>query len=148
MALLSIWKTYSGPALAALAGFSYLEMLLFNAIPAMLAGYVGWLAGRYSYWFYSARTLGKYRPRLRRFIRSWKRYGNRAMALLAPVLVGIPLYTLIARRIRQSHQHTFILLAASILWWSGLSFSLVSLLGERIPLDLSDLNALITRLTI
>jgi hypothetical protein len=147
MALLSIWKTYSGPALAALVGFSYFEMLFFNALPAMFAGYVGWLSGKYSYWLYSSRTLGKFRPRLRRFIRVWKRYGNRSMALLAPVLVGIPLYTLIARRIRQSYQHTFLLLTASILWWSGLSFSLVSIFGENVHLDLNDLNALIKRLS-
>lgn len=147
MALLSIWKTYTGPALAALVGFSYLEMLFFNALPAILAGYIGWLTGRYSYWFYSSKALGKFRPRLRRFIQSWNRYGNHLMALLAPVLVGIPLYTLIARRIREPHKNTFLLLTASILWWSGLSFGLVSILGESTHLDLSDLNALIDRLT-
>ncbi len=137
MALLSIWKTYSGPALAAFVGFSYPEMLLFNALPALVAGYFGWFVGRYSLFLYSRRNLRPFRPRLRRFVKAWKRYGNVTMAILAPVLVGIPLYTLIAKRLRQSHVATFVLLAVSILWWSGLSYGLVSVfeLGERLNLQ-------------
>jgi hypothetical protein len=74
---------------------------------------------------------------LRRFVKAWKRYGNTTMAMLAPVLVGIPLYTLIAKRLRQSYSATFVLLAASILWWSGLSYGLVSAfeLGEQLNLQ-------------
>lgn len=137
MALLSIWKTYSGPALAAFVGFSYPEMLLFNALPALLAGYFGWFAGRYSFVLYSRRNLRTFRPRLRRFVMAWKRYGNVTMAVLAPVLVGIPLYTLIAKRLRQSHGATFILLVVSIIWWSGLSYGLVSAfdLGQQLNLQ-------------
>ncbi|GAM75508.1 hypothetical protein JCM19241_3420 [Vibrio ishigakensis] len=45
MALLSLWKTYSGPAIAAVMSYSYPEMLLFNMLPALIAAYVGWSLG-------------------------------------------------------------------------------------------------------
>lgn len=139
MALLSVWKTYSGPALAGFVGFSYPEMLLFNVVPALMAGYFGWFIGRYSFYLYARKNFQPYRPKLRRFVTAWKRYGNKTMATLAPVLVGIPLYTLVARRLRQSHVTTFILLSLSILCWSGLSYSLVNALNLSTHLNLQGL---------
>jgi hypothetical protein len=44
------------------------------------------------------------------------------MALLAPVIVGIPSYTLLSKRLNQSGTRTFILLFLSIILWSGLSY--------------------------
>ena len=36
--LLSLWKTYVGPALSVPYGFSYVEMLVFNISAAMVSG--------------------------------------------------------------------------------------------------------------
>ncbi|MCW8347017.1 MULTISPECIES: hypothetical protein [Vibrio] len=139
MALLSIWKTYSGPALAGFVGFSYPEMLLFNVLPALMAGCFGWFIGRYSFYLYARKNFHPHRPKLRRFVAAWKRYGNKTMATLAPVLVGIPLYTLVARRLRQDRVTTFILLSSSILCWSGLSYSLVNALDLSTHFNLQGL---------
>jgi hypothetical protein len=122
MAVLSVWKTYTGPVLAAFLGFSYPEMLVFNVIPAMFAGSLGWVIGPLiPIWHVRARRL-VFRPRLRRFLRHWRRYGYRSSAFLAPVLIGIPLYTLICQRLKQSRLPTFSWLLLAILLWSSLSY--------------------------
>ena len=45
------------------------------------------------------------------------------MAVLAPVLVGIPSYTFVSKRLNQSVVRTFGLLLLSILGWSSLAYS-------------------------
>ena len=122
MALLSLWKTYSGPALAGALSYSYPEMLLFNVIPALIAGFKGWYYGPLFFRILPQRSTPGFRPKLRRFLVIWKRYGQLAMAFLAPVLVGIPSYTLLSKRLNQSASKTFSLLLASILIWSSLSY--------------------------
>ncbi|MCJ2375283.1 hypothetical protein LNL84_00365 [Vibrio sp. ZSDZ34] len=97
-------------------------MLLYNVMPAMFAGFVGWvIAPLIPIWHVRARRL-VFRPRLRRFLRHWRKYGYRSSALLAPVLIGIPLYTLICQRLKQSHLPMFSWLLVSVLLWSSLSY--------------------------
>ncbi|GAM64759.1 hypothetical protein JCM19232_4451 [Vibrio ishigakensis] len=67
----------------------------------------------------------------------WNRYGQVVMAILAPVLVGIPSYTFVSKRLHQSAVKTFGLLILSILFWSGAAYFIFSLMdvGQYIPVD-------------
>lgn len=122
MAFLSLWKTYSGPAIAALLSYSYPEMLVFNLIPAMIAAFAGWkIAPVYSTLF-KKRNKVVFKPKLRKFMKKWNQYGQLSMAILAPVLVGIPSYTFVSKRLNQNRLRTFGLLALSILGWSTLAY--------------------------
>lgn len=128
MALLSLWKTYSGPAIAAFLSYSYPEMLMFNLVPALIAAYAGWkIAPVYSS-FFRKRQQVVFKPKLRKFIKRWNQYGQLSMAILAPVLVGIPSYTFVSKRLNQSGFKTFGMLALSILGWSSLAYGCFALL--------------------
>lgn len=123
MAFLSLWKTYSGPAIAAFLSYSYPEMLVFNLIPAMIAAFAGWqIAPVYSSLFKKRKEV-VFKPKLRKFMKKWNQYGQLSMAILAPVLVGIPSYTFVSKRLNQSVVRTFGLLLLSILGWSSLAYS-------------------------
>lgn len=137
MALLSLWKTYSGPAIAAVMSYSYPEMLLFNMLPALIAAYVGWRLGPLNLALLKRNKPVVFRPKLKRFMQRWNRYGQVVMAILAPVLVGIPSYTFVSKRLHQSAVKTFGLLILSILFWSGAAYSIFSLMdvGQYIPVD-------------
>lgn len=137
MALLSLWKTYSGPAIAAVMSYSYPEMLLFNVVPAMMAAYAGWALGPMANRIFLRNSNVSYRPKLKKFMQRWNRYGQVSMALLAPVLVGIPSYTFVSKRLNQGIAKTFGLLTASILFWSGIAYFCFLLVdvGQYIPMD-------------
>lgn len=122
MSLLSLWKTYLGPAIAGVMLFSYPEMLMFNLLPALSSAYVGWLCVPLvrKYWRSSKRT--GFKPKLRIFMCRWNRYGQAVMALLAPVLLGVPTYAAVSRRLNQGKRKTFGLLIASILFWSSAAY--------------------------
>ncbi|RKF19751.1 hypothetical protein DBZ36_04645 [Alginatibacterium sediminis] len=122
IAILSLWKTYSGPMIAATLSYSYIEMLTFTVIPALFAAYIAWrLAPIYSELFRS-KTKPAFKPRLKRFVKMWNTYGQVAMAILAPIIVGIPSYTFIAKQLNQNAVKTFSLLLASIIFWSSLAY--------------------------
>ncbi|GEM81504.1 hypothetical protein [Vibrio superstes] len=137
MALLSLWKTYSGPAIAGVMSYSYPEMLMFNMLPALLAGYAGWSLGPMTSSLFNRNRRVVFRPKLKRFMIRWNRYGQISMAILAPVLVGIPSYTFVSKRLNQRGIKTFGLLSVSILFWSGSAYFCFLLLdvGQYIPVD-------------
>tara|TARA_Y100001956_G_scaffold73666_1_gene80090 strand:- start:1764 stop:2261 length:498 start_codon:yes stop_codon:yes gene_type:complete len=137
MALLSLWKTYSGPAIAAFLSYSYPEMLVFNLIPAMIAALAGWqIAPVYSSLFKKRKEV-VFKPKLRKFMKKWNQYGQLSMAILAPVLVGIPSYTFVSKRLNQSVVRTFGLLLLSILGWSSLAYSAFAFLdiGQYVGIE-------------
>ena len=137
MALLSLWKTYSGPAIAAFLSYSYPEMLVFNLIPAMIAAFAGWqIAPVYSSLFKKRKAV-VFKPKLRKFMKKWNQYGQLSMAILAPVLVGIPSYTFVSKRLNQSVVRTFGLLLFSILGWSSLAYSAFAFLdiGQYVEIE-------------
>jgi len=137
MALLSLWKTYSGPAIAAFLSYSYPEMLVFNLIPAMVAAYAGWkIAPVYSSLSRTRKEV-VFRPKLRKFMKKWNQYGQLSMAILAPVLVGIPSYTFVSKRLNQSGWKTFGMLALSILAWSSIAYGCFAFLdiGQYIDIE-------------
>ena len=137
MVVLSLWKTYSGPAIAGLMAYSYPEMVIYNVVPAMLAAWIGWVVGPVFFQRISGKKVAGFNPKLRRFMKRWNHFGQPTMAFLAPVLVGIPSYTLISKRLKQSSLKTFSLLLCSILLWSGASYFgfLLLELGQYVTLD-------------
>jgi len=125
MFFFSVWKTYIGPMIAVGANFSYWEMLLFNMGPALSSAAAAlfvtdlWLAKR------QAKAKG-FNKNLRKVLRLWKRYGKRVTLLLAPILLGIPSYALIARRLKESRTTIIIELSlvtfiwCSVIYWATL----------------------------
>jgi len=122
MFFFSVWKTYIGPMIAVGANFSYWEMLLFNMGPALSSAAAAlfitdlWLAKR------QAKAKG-FNKNLRRVLRlwKWKRHGKRITLLLAPILLGIPSYALIARRLKERRTTImFELSVVTFLWCSGI----------------------------
>ena len=124
MFFLSLWKTYLGPLIAAGSGFGYFEMLIFN-LGAGLSSAVSILFIN-DYW--TARRSGRskgFNGNLRKALRFWKKYGRLGSATLAPILIGIPTYALIARRFKESRRRivseltliTFVW--CTIIYWAG-----------------------------
>jgi len=100
MMFFSAWKTYIGPAIAAASQFAYWEMLLFNMGAALSsAAATMWLN---DLWMNMRQTQAKgFDRRLRKALTIWRRYGKRITLLLSPILLGIPSYALIARRLKE-----------------------------------------------
>lgn len=121
MFFFSVWKTYIGPLIAVGANFSYVEMLLFNMGPAL--GSAGATLFMTDYW--TARRQSKpkgFNKNLRKVLRTWKRYGKRVTLVLAPVLLGVPSYALIARRLRASRTTIMLELTAITFIWCSVIF--------------------------
>lgn len=97
---LSLWKIYLGPIMGVVAGFSYFEVLLFNLSAAVISTikalyFSDWLFERFK-----KKKKNTFNPKLRRFLRFWKKYGFKSTAILAPVLIGIPTSAIIANRLK------------------------------------------------
>lgn len=120
MCLLSAWKTYSGPAIAGVLGFSYFEMLAFNFIPAMVVALKFWYAG--SFFFSEKKTQAKKSSKLEKLESYWTEYGDTIAGILAPILIGIPSYVIIARKLRNSFKKTFLSLGVFTLMWSSVFY--------------------------
>ena len=54
----------------------------------------------------------------RRFVRMWRRYGLFGVAFLTPVLISIPIGTVIANAFEENKRKIFIYMFFSILFWS------------------------------
>jgi len=125
--LLSLWKTYVGPALSVPYGFSYLEMLLFNISAAMASGYV---TLRFSSNINSllGRLLPKrqkkpgFKPQLRKYLRFWNKYGFYGVMLLTPVLIGIPLGVWLSARLGTGRTRIMLTLFVLSVFWASLSY--------------------------
>jgi len=121
MFFFSVWKTYIGPLIAVGANFSYAEMLLFNMGPAL--GSAG--ATLFMTDYLSSRRQSKakgFNKNLRKVLRIWKRYGKRVTLVLAPVLLGVPSYALIARRLRASRTTIMLELTTITFIWCSVIF--------------------------
>jgi hypothetical protein len=125
--LLSLWKTYAGPALSVPYGFSYFEMLLFNISAAMVSGYVILRFNRHI-----NTVLGKllpkrqskpgFKPQLRKYLRFWRRYGFYGVMALTPVLIGIPLGVWISARLGTDQTRIMVTLFVLSVFWASLSY--------------------------
>ena len=125
--VLSLWKTYLGPALSAAYGFSYPEMLVFNLGAALLS------AGVTLHFSRDINALIRqllprkqdkpaFRPELRKYLRFWKRYGFYGVMVLTPVLVGIPLGVWIAARFGTHKPRIMVTVSIMCLFWSTLLY--------------------------
>lgn len=121
MLFFSAWKTYIGPAIAAGSNFAYWEMLLFNMAPALSSAAVTlcltdlWMTKRQS----KAKGFDR---RLRKALRIWKRYGKKTTLLLSPILLGIPSYALIARRLKEKRLSIMLELSVITFMWCTLVY--------------------------
>lgn len=121
----SAWKTYIGPIIAASAQFAYWEMLLFNMGAALSSA--GATLFVTDLWMNRRNRKAKgFDKNLRRVLKVWKRYGKRATLVMSPVLLGIPSYALIARRLKESWFTIMLELSVitfvwcSVIYWASL----------------------------
>lgn len=116
MLFFSVWKTYIGPAIAAGAQFAYWEMLLFNMGPALSSAAATVFVT--DLWMNKRQSKPKgFDRRLRKVLKMWKRYGKRTTLFLSPVLLGIPSYALIARRLKEKRLTIMLELTAITFLW-------------------------------
>jgi len=117
----SLWKTYIGPLMAAGLGFSYWEMLLYNLSAALSSS----LAVLYASDLYFARRKSKpkgFSRHLRRALGYWKKYGKWVAIVLAPVILGIPTYVFIARRLKERRRIIMLEIAVITSAWCTLIY--------------------------
>jgi uncharacterized protein Usg len=125
--LLSLWKTYVGPALSVPYGFSYVEMLLFNVGAAMFSGYVILRFSRHINLLLD-KLLQKrdskpgFKPQLRKYLRFWRRYGFYGVMALTPVLIGIPLGVWISARLGTGKTRIMVTLFVLTVFWASLAY--------------------------
>lgn len=121
----SAWKTYIGPIIAAGANFSYWEMLFFNMGAALSSAAVTLFAT--DVWMTKRNNKPKgFNKNLRKILKIWRRYGKRTTLCLSPVLLGIPSYALIARRLKESRATIMIELSTiTFLWCTGIYWASV-----------------------
>ena len=125
--LLSLWKTYVGPALCVPYGFSFLEMLLFNISAAMISGYVilrfnsqiNTMLGKL---LPKRKSKPGFKPQLRKYLRFWHRYGFYGVMALTPILIGIPLGVWISARLGTGKTHIMLTLFVFSVFWASLSY--------------------------
>jgi hypothetical protein len=124
MYFFSLWKTYLGPLIAAGSGFGYFEMLIFN-LGAALSSAVSMV---FINDFVAARRTNRrkgFNGKLRKALRFWKKYGRLGSATLAPILIGIPTYAVLARHFKEPRRRIISELAlitfvwCSIIYWAG-----------------------------
>jgi len=116
MFFFSVWKTYIGPAIAAGSNFAYWEMLVFNMGPAL--GSAALTLGVTDFWMNQRQSKPKgFDRRLRKALTLWRRYGKRTTLFLSPVLLGIPSYALIARRLKERRLTILLELTATTFLW-------------------------------
>lgn len=68
-------------------------------------------------------------PRTRKFVRMWKKYGLIGVAFLTPVLISIPIGTIIANSFENNKAKIFLYMFFSIVFWSLAFTSIFELLG-------------------
>jgi hypothetical protein len=135
MCVLSTWKTYAGPAIAAVLGFTFLEMLAYNFVPAIIVALKAWYAGS---WFFSSKSNKKKSSvKMKKFEALWERFGDRTAALLAPIFIGIPSYAILAKKMDGKFKKTFVNLSFSTLFWCSIFYfgTLVFNLDKHLNID-------------
>ncbi|MBX2842618.1 MAG: hypothetical protein KTR26_12675 [Flammeovirgaceae bacterium] len=125
--LLSLWKTFVGPALSFGFGFSYLEMVIFNYSSALFSALISLYFAPNIMAFIS--RLFKLEPkpynaRWRKVLVFWKKYGFYGIMLLSPILIGIPLGVIISQRFKTPASKILIYMSVMVLFWSSLAYFL------------------------
>jgi len=66
--------------------------------------------------------------RSRRFVRIWRKYGLAGIAFLTPVIISIPIGTVVANAFEENKKKIFVFMFFSILFWSVLLTSVFEIL--------------------
>ena len=119
----SLWKTYIGPMLAAALGFSYFPMVLINVLAVLASAFLTLWLNDYLLQHHQRPPKG-YSKHLRLALRYWKRYGQWGAALLAPILLSIPIFTFIAARLRTPRKTIYLRLSLFTIFWSTIFYVL------------------------
>lgn len=120
-----------GPALCVPYGFSYFEMLLYTISAAMLSGYIV-LRFSHNINILLDKLLQKrgnkpgFKPKLRKYLHFWNRYGFYGVIALTPVLIGIPLGVWISARLGTSQKRIMVTLFVFSVFWASLSYYIAS----------------------
>lgn len=141
--LLSLWKTYAGPALGVGFGMSYIEAVGYTMLGATVAVLVTLYFERYVTQLFKwcvnlipgreSDSTPKFNPGLRKAIRYYKRFGFWGLMALTPVLIGLPLGVWIAVRMGTSKRAAGVTTLLVALFWSTTSY-IVTLNGlDRLP---------------
>ncbi len=125
--LLSLWKTYVGPALSVAYEFSYFEMVLFNISAAMISGYmvlrfndsINVLLGKV---LPKRKSKPGFKPQLRKYLKFWHKYGFYGVMALTPILIGIPLGVWISKRLGTNQTRIMVTLFVFSLFWASLFY--------------------------
>lgn len=121
MFFFSVWKTYIGPLIAVAANFAYWEMLLFNLGPAFCSAATSLFVT--DLWMKKRRQKKPgFNKHLRKVLRIWRRYGKRTSLFMAPILIGIPSYAIIARRLKESNTRILVDLTLISFFWCSLIY--------------------------
>ena len=131
MFFFSVWKTYIGPLIAVAANFAYWEMLLFNLGPAVCSAAASLFVT--DLWMKKRRQkVQGFNKNLRKVLRIWRRYGKKTSLLIAPVVIGIPSYAIIARRLKESNTRILLDLSlvtffwCSVIYWASIEGLLIA----------------------
>ena len=73
MALLSLWKTYLDPPIATILGYTYIEMLLYNFVPAGIIAFKTWHLGGWVIEQYDSVREKRINKRAIKVLRFWKK---------------------------------------------------------------------------
>jgi uncharacterized membrane protein len=132
--VLSLWKTYVGPALAVGFAMGYIEAVGYTLLGAAITvcatlyfeGVMTQLFNRLRSALASTNQQQQptFKPSLRRALRFYRRYGFWGLMLLTPVLVGLPVGIWIAVRLGSAKLKVAITVMIMALFWSSLSYYL------------------------
>ncbi|AZQ62458.1 hypothetical protein EI427_09465 [Flammeovirga pectinis] len=116
---LCIWKVYLGAILCSVVGFSFLEMLVYTNVPVLLSVVVTYFLGQKIVLLFKNNKRKGFDKRLKKVVVLWNKYGFLSAAILAPVLLGIPVFIAIGVRLKEPFSKLFFsVLTTSILWTS------------------------------
>lgn len=149
-----LWKSYLGPILASILGFSLLEAfgmimlagLLSAKFSALLSQYLLALIRQSRH--HSQQKKAYFNPKIRKLLRFWQRYGLPLAAFTAPTIIGIPTYSFIARRLQTKAEAMYFWLSMSLTFWILTSYYLGHFLIALGLVDLSSLLALVEKISI
>lgn len=130
--LLSLWKTYVGPALGVGFDMSYTEAVGYTMLGASVTVYATLYFERYVTQFFrwliglipgqESKNTPKFKPILRKALRFYKRYGFWGLMTLTPILIGLPVGIWIAVRLGSSKRKVAVTALVMSLFWSTLSY--------------------------
>ncbi|CAH0990859.1 hypothetical protein SIN8267_00959 [Sinobacterium norvegicum] len=131
--LLSLWKTYLGPALAVGFGMGYIEAVGYTLLGAAVTVFTTLaFERRLTRWSKQVVILLSssekprrvvFKPKLRRALRFYRRYGFWGLMILTPILIGLPVGVWIAVRLGTAKLKVAISVLLVAFIWSTLSYA-------------------------